>query len=140
MSAIHANTCIQTTTPLRNCCCDDGVVQQPPLPQQTFFQLFHIMDPRMVDPLFKDTPDAVVHRIQIWRIGCPHLWRDKIWRLSLQHGDSVTCTVNGMISVTSALRHQVRDVHGMQCSKFISMINIHLQRCVPKIVKIRAYL
>jgi len=45
------------------------------------------MDPRMVDPLLKDIPDAVVHRIQIWRIGWPHLWMDKIWRLSLQHGD-----------------------------------------------------
>ena len=31
MSTIHANTCIQTTTPLRNRWCDDGVVQQPPL-------------------------------------------------------------------------------------------------------------
>jgi len=87
MSTIHANTCIQTTTPLCNRCRDDGVVQQPPLAQQTFFQLIYIMDPRTVDPLLKDTPDAVVHRIQIWRIGWPHLWRDKIWHLSLQHGD-----------------------------------------------------
>ena len=54
MSTIHANTCIQTTKhALRNRCRDGGVVQQPPLPQQTFFQL---MDPRMVDPLLKDTP------------------------------------------------------------------------------------
>jgi len=30
MSTIHANTCIQMNTPLRNCCCNDGVVQQPP--------------------------------------------------------------------------------------------------------------
>ena len=29
---IHANTCIQTTTPLRNRCHDDGVVQQPLAP------------------------------------------------------------------------------------------------------------
>jgi len=87
-STIHGNTCIQTTTPLRNHCRNDGVVQQPPLPQQTFFQLLHIMDPRSVDPLLKDTPDAVVHRIQIWRIRWPHLWRDELWRLSLslQHG------------------------------------------------------
>jgi len=35
MSTIHANTCIQTTTPLRNRCHDDSVVQQPPLPQQS---------------------------------------------------------------------------------------------------------
>jgi len=118
MSAIHANTCIQTTTPLRNHCRDDGVVQQPLLAQQTFFQLLH--------PLLKDTPHAVVHRIQIWIILWPHLWRDKLLAsLSLQHGDSVSCTVNGVISVTSALCHQVRDVHGTQRSKFISMINLH---------------
>ena len=36
MSTIHTNTCTQTTTPLRNHCRDGGVVQQPPLPQQTF--------------------------------------------------------------------------------------------------------
>jgi len=66
MSTIHANTCIQTTTPLRNRCRDDGVVQQSPLAQQTFFQLLHIMDPRT---LLKDIPDAIVHRIQIWLIG-----------------------------------------------------------------------
>jgi len=69
MSTIHANTCIQTTTPLRNRCQYDGVVQQPPLAQQTFFQLLHIIDLRTVDPLLNDTPDAVVHRIQIYRIG-----------------------------------------------------------------------
>jgi len=39
MSTIHANTCIQTTTPLRNRCCDDGVVQQPPLPRRRDVQL-----------------------------------------------------------------------------------------------------
>ena len=49
MSTIYANTCIQTTTPLRSQCRDDGVVQHPPLHQQTFFQLLHIMDPRTVD-------------------------------------------------------------------------------------------
>ena len=79
MSSCHANTCIQTTTRLRNrYCSDDGVVQQPPLAQQTFFQLLHIMNLRTVDPLLKDTQDAVVHQIQIWRIGWPHLYRDKL--------------------------------------------------------------
>jgi len=69
--------------------------------------------------LLKDTPDAVVHRTQIWRIGWPHLLASP-----LQHGDSVTCTVNGMIPVTSTLHHQVCYV--------TSMISrpIHLQSCV----------
>ena len=93
MSTIHANTCIQTSTLLRNRCRNDGVVQQPPLPQQTFFQVLHVIDPRTVDPLLKHTPDAVVHRIQIWQIRWPHLWRAKLWRLCLQHGDSVTWTM-----------------------------------------------
>ena len=56
----------------------------------------HIMDPRAVDPLLKHTPDAVVHRIQIWRIRWSHLWRAKLWRLSLQHGDS-TCHVHDVL-------------------------------------------
>ena len=48
-------------------------------------------------------------------------------------------TVNGMISVTSTLCHQVRDVHGMQRSKFTSMISIHLLSCLPKIIKVHAF-
>jgi len=48
-------------------------------------------------------------------------------------------TVNGMISVTSTLHHQVRDVHGTQRSKFTSMISIHLLSCVPKIIQVHAF-
>ena len=143
MSTTNVNMCIQTTTPLCNSCHNDGVVQQPSLTQQMLFQiqLLHIMDLQTTDPLLKDTPDAVVHWIQIWQIGWPgHISGGINSGVSLQHGDSVTCTVNGMISVTSSLRHRVRDVHGTQCSKFINMISIHLQNCVPKITKIRAYL
>jgi len=106
---------------------------------EDFFQLLHVMDLRTVDHLLKDTPDSVVYRIQIWRIGWPHLWTEVInsWRLSLSllHGDSVTCTVNGMISVTSVtsvLCHQIRDVHGTQRSKFTSMITIHCKVFFPK--------
>jgi len=68
------DTRAQTTTPLRNRCSDDGVINHPPLPQQTFFQLFHFMDPRTADPVLKDNREAVVHRIQTRRIGWPHLW------------------------------------------------------------------
>jgi len=98
MSTIYVNTCIQMTTPLRNHCRDDGVVQQPPLTpshhgsgnSRPSLEIY----PRCCSP-----PDSV------WRIGWPRLYRDKIWRLSLQHGDSVTCTVNDMISVMSTLCH-----------------------------------
>ena len=89
MSTIHANTCIQTTMPLRSRCRDDGVhgpaASTPSADILSTLNVLstHIMDPPAVDPLSKHTPDAVVHRIQIWRIRSPHLWRDKLWRLSL---------------------------------------------------------
>jgi len=67
----------------------------------------------MVGPLLKDTPDAVVHRIQICRIGWPYLWRDKL--LASLSAAWWQCMVNGMISVTSSLRHQV---YCTQRSKF----------------------
>jgi len=88
--------------PLCNRCRDDvvhGPAASTPsadiviIISSSIFQLLHIMDPRAVDFLLKHTPDAVVHRIQIWRIRWPHLCRGKLWRLSLQHGDTVTCTM-----------------------------------------------
>ena len=49
MSTIHANTCIQTTMPLRMTVC--------------MVQRLHIMHLQAVDPLLKDTPGALVHQI-----------------------------------------------------------------------------
>jgi len=95
---VHSND-YASIMPLRYRCCDDGVhgpaASTPSAVVLSTFNVLstHIMDPRAVDPLLKHTPDAVVHRIQIWQIRWPHLWRDKLWRLSLQHGDSVTCTM-----------------------------------------------
>jgi len=75
LSTIHANKCIQTTMPLRNRCRYDGVhgpaAFTPSADVLSTFNVLstHIMDPRVVHPLLKHTPDAVGHRIQIWRIG-----------------------------------------------------------------------
>ena len=110
MSTIHTSTYTQTTTPLSNRCRDDGVVQQPPLSQQTFLELIHIMHPRTVG--YKGYKDAVVHRIQIRRIRWPHLWRWTLAFLSLRKMlmRRLSSPVNDMISLMSTLRHQVRDV------------------------------
>jgi len=105
------------------------------LAQQTFFQLLHIMDLRTVDPLLKDTPDAVVHQIQIWQIGWPHLWRDKL--LASLYAAWWQCHVHGerhdfsYVNITSP----GKGCTCTQCSKFTSMISIHLQSCVPKVIK-----
>ena len=89
MSTIHANTCIQTTMPLRNSCRDDGVHASSSLHSLSrrsfnFQRSFNSHHGSTSGRHSLEThPRAVVHRIQIWRIRWPHLWRDKRWRLSL---------------------------------------------------------
>ena len=91
MFTIHTNTCTQTTASLCNRCLDDGVVQQFPLPHQTFFQLLYITDPRTVDPSWR----IPVHRIQIRRIGWSHLWGMNygVSAARWQHHVTLTCTM-----------------------------------------------
>ena len=48
--------------------------------------------------------------------------------------------VHDVISLTSTLGYQAMNVQDAQCSKFTSMISIHLQSCIPKIMKIHANL
>jgi len=107
MSTIHANTCVQTTVPLRNRCRDDGVhgpaASTPSADVLSTFSVLstHIMDPRSVDLLLKHTPYRCCSPPDSNLANCVnggHLWRDKLWRLSLQHGDSavsarITCTM-----------------------------------------------
>ena len=47
------------------------------------------------NPVFRDTSDTVVQRIQIRRIAWPHLWvwEDELWCFSLYQCANVTCTM-----------------------------------------------
>jgi len=51
---IHANTCIQTTTPLRNRFAMMVWSSSLHSLSRRFFQLLRIMDPRTVDPLLNE--------------------------------------------------------------------------------------
>jgi len=71
---------------LRNRCRDDGAHgPAASTPSAVVLSTFNVLSTHimyLVDHLLKHSPDAVVHRIQILRIRWPHLWRDKLWRLS----------------------------------------------------------
>ena len=122
MSTIHANTCIQTTTPLRNrWCCNYGVVQQPPLPQQTVFQLLHIMDPRTVHALLKDSPGAVVH-------------------CTGKLGGHISGGINSGVSLCSMVTVHVSRARCADDKFLCNDFGILLRSCAQKIMKIRQYL
>ena len=97
MSAIHTNTCAQTTTPL---------VHQPPLTPHSADILstrsrHGSANGRPQDPLLKNTHDAVVHRIQIRRIGWPHLWG---MNSGVSLRSNMTVSRHDVISLTPSLR------------------------------------
>ena len=98
--------------PLCNRWGDDVVVQQSPLPQEMFFELLHVIDPRTVDPLLKDSLYAVVYWIQnqIWWTGWPCLFGVGISLYSKVTSVMFT-SANSMISTMATLRHQVGDAH-----------------------------
>ena len=87
MSTIHMNTCAQTTSQhaVTAAMMEWSSTSSLQSLSRGSFNSFtvHIMDLQMIDPLLKDTLDAVVHRIQMRRIGWPHLWGDELWHFSL---------------------------------------------------------
>ena len=97
MFTIHTNTCIQTTSRLRNCAIAAAMMVWSSclhlLSTADFLSTPSHHGSASGKPFLEAYPYVVVHRIQIWRIRWPHLWGDKLWRLSLQHGDGVTCTM-----------------------------------------------
>ena len=114
-------------------------------PRQTYFQVSTNSHHGSANdrPSLEGYPDAVVHRIQIRRIGWPRLSLSLGWSFSLmQQGDSVSPHhVHDVISLTSTLCHHVRDVRDTNVVNYYTiMISIQLRRCTPKIMKIRANL
>ena len=84
ISPIHRNTCTQTTTSLHNRYSNDGVVQQPPLPQQTFFQLLRAMDLRTVESLLKGRRGWSFEGRITWADShLTSLWKPLRWNVGL---------------------------------------------------------
>jgi len=144
MSTIHTNTCIQMTTPLHNCWHNDGVhgpatstrsadVLSTPSHHgyangrpslEGYLRCCSPSDSNMVNWIATSLLTFLSLSLSAARWQC-HVhgkWHD--------FSD---------VNITSPLHHQVRDIHGTKC-KFTNMISIHLQSCVPKIIKICAYL
>jgi len=94
MSTIHTNTCAQTTSQhaVTAAMMEWSSTSSLQSLSRGSFNSFtvHIMDLQLIDLLLKNTLDAVVHRIQMRRIGWPHLWGDELWHFSLWQHDSCT--------------------------------------------------
>jgi len=103
MSTIHANTCIQISN-------DYTTVQSLPWwwcgPAASTRSADVLSTPSHHGsangrPSLEGYPKCKVHRIQIWRTGWPHLWRDKIWihmdRSTIGHAPEACPTVDPLV-------------------------------------------
>ena len=102
MFTIHTTTCAQTTRLLRSRC-HNNVVVHSLSSQQMFFQLLHIMDPRMEWYLTRCSPRFKSGQLDGHISGG--------WTLVFLSVPMWQCHMHGAISLTSTLRHQVRDAY-----------------------------
>ena len=53
------------------------------------FQFIHTIDLSVVDAMPDDSPDLVIHRIEIWAVWRPQVGRKKVWYFLTQHFNSI---------------------------------------------------
>jgi len=60
-------------------------IDEPP------FQFIHTKDLSVVDMMLHNSPDIIIHRIEIWAVWRPQVGRKKVWRFLMQQFNCCTC-------------------------------------------------
>ena len=63
----HASA--KTSTPLVDRTVDDVLIKTSPLLQQTFLEMFHVTDSRLVDSVLYHPQNLVVNGVEIWAVS-----------------------------------------------------------------------
>jgi len=89
-------------------------IDEPP------FQFIHTMNLSVVETILHDSPDLVIHRIEIWAVWKPHVGGKKVWRFLTQEFNCCTsaaqcvgalsCWNTKVVTRHSAYRWQQYDV------------------------------
>jgi len=62
-------------------------IDEPP------FQFIHTTDLSLVDTMLHDSPDVVMHRIEIWAVWRPRVGRNKVWHFLTRLFNCWMCVV-----------------------------------------------
>jgi len=83
MSSFSMDTRSMSSSPLVNSLVKNWLFKTAPDIDEPPFQFIHTMDLSVVDTMLHDSPDLVIHRIEIcavWRpqVGCKKVWHERI--------------------------------------------------------------
>jgi len=84
MSALCANTSMQTVSPCIDSNVNNVLLQTNPNFNQSLLEFIHIFERRLIDPLLHDPPELVIDQIEVRAVGGPQARRNKIWGFALQ--------------------------------------------------------
>jgi len=79
MSSFSMDTRLMSSSPLVNSLVKNSLFKTAPDIDQPPFQFIHTMDLSVVDTMLHDSPDLVIHRIEILAVWRPRVGRKKVW-------------------------------------------------------------
>ena len=91
MSSFSMDTRSMSFSPLVNTLIKNQQLKAVPDIDEPPFQFIHTMDLSVVDTMLRDSPDLVIHRIEIWAVWRPQLGRKNVWRFLTQQFNCCTC-------------------------------------------------
>ena len=69
MSSFSMDTCSMSSSPLVNSLVKNRLLKTAPDINEPSFQYVHTMDLFVVDMTLHDSPDLIIHVIEIWAVG-----------------------------------------------------------------------
>ena len=98
MSALCANTSMQTVSPCIDSSVNKVLLQTNPDFNQSLLEFIHILERRLVDSVLHDPPELVIDQIEVRAVGGPQTRRNKIWGFALQQFDRFARRCAGALS------------------------------------------
>ena len=93
MSSFIMDTRSMSSSPLVHSLVKNQLFKTAPDIDEAPFQFVHTMDLSVVDTMLHDSPDLVIHSIEIWAVWRPQVGRYKCWCFLTKHFNCCMCAV-----------------------------------------------
>jgi len=82
VSSFNTDTRSKSSSPLVNSFVRNRLFKTASDIDEPPFKFIHTVDLSVVDTMLHDSPDIVIHRIEIWAVRRPQVGCNKVWRFT----------------------------------------------------------